>query len=124
MKYNIDVNQVREQFIIQAQGDLDAKEEKRIFSDIIAHPECTTQFNLLFDHRHCHWGRLSNSEIRNRAHLMIELSQNFDHRKIAIVLSGDLDFGLGRMLEAYTFEELNGSMHIFNNIDEAKSWLD
>ena len=124
MKYNIDVNQVRGQFIIQAQGDLDAKEETHIFADIIAHPKWTAQFNILFDHRHCYWGHLSINEIRNRAYLMSEWSQNFDHRKIAIVLSGDLDFGLGRMLEAYTFEKLNGSMHIFKNIDEAESWLD
>ena len=124
MKYSINVNKKRGQVVVQVQGDLDAEMEKCMFNDIITHPMWSAHYNLLFDHSDCHWGHLSNNEIRNRAQLISKLSQHFDESKMAIVLSSDLDFGLGRMLEAYTFEELSGKIHIFHNLNEADSWLD
>ena len=123
MKYDIDVNQKYGQVVICTHGNLDTESEKSMFAEIIAHPECLTRFNLLFDHSHCRWGHLSNDEIRNRAQSIVNFSHYFDDGKIAIVLSTDLDFGLGRMLEAYTAEHLHGHMKIFRNRNQAESWL-
>lgn len=123
MKYNIEVDQDRGQFIVHAQGHIDTEAEKCMFDEIIAHPMWSAQFNLLFDHSHCHWGHLSSDDIVYRAKLIGQLSRHFNDRKMAIVLSTDLDYGLGRMLEAFTYKNLNGTLHIFRSVNEAETWL-
>lgn len=43
--------------------------------------------------------------------------------KTAVVVSTDLDFGLGRMAEAYAVS-LPRELRVFRDLDEARRWLD
>lgn len=49
-------------------------------------------------------------------------AQPFSARRIAIVVSGDLPYGMARMYEALS-SETPAAVRVFRDLDEARAWL-
>lgn len=65
---------------------------------------------------------LSPEKIQQGASRVAKIAARND--KTAFVFSRDIDFGVGRMIHAYSsIEELKSTIQIFRNRDEANEWL-
>ena len=96
------------------------------YSEVLDHmdrlssnPDFRPEFHQLFDFREVTKATLSHQEIRTLAQRVI-----FSERsRRAFVVSGELNFGIGRVFQAY--RDINGEpgIVIFKEMREALSWL-
>jgi len=82
-------------------------------------PEFRPEFNQLFDFRRVSEVALSNDDIRRLAQRTIFSTTS----RRAFVVSGDLEFGIGRMFEAYRDIAGESGIMMFREMKEALSWL-
>ena len=74
----------------------------------------------LWDFRHATFD-LSTSDIREIAHFVLHNQPSRPPRKMAFVVTRDVDFGMARMFDAFR-EDPNTQFGVFRDCDEALSW--
>ena len=84
-----------------------------------SHPDFRPEFKQLFDFRRVSEVALSNDDIRRLAQRTIFGKTS----RRAFVVSGDLEFGIGRMFEAYRDVAGESGIVIFREMKEALAWL-
>ena len=123
MKYDISVDENNAQFVVRTQGPIKLEVEKLMLPEIVSHPKWNGRFNLLFDHSNSTLEHLQAIDIQQLSDLIRQYSESFGDIKIAIVLSTDLNYGLGRMWQAYTSCHVSCDMCIFRTLEDAQGWL-
>ena len=80
---------------------------------------------VLWDFSATHVNHLQTFEIQRIASVINNFSSNGSVEKTALVFSSDVDFGLGRMLEALAqTEKMPQEIMSFRNLNAAHQWLD
>ena len=105
--------------IFKTEGDVDYREGIKILQGGLQDIKSSIDFPLiLFDIRKSKEDRDSD-EIRGIAQILVDY---FEDAKVALLVEGDLYFGLSRMFEAY-MQPSNIQSRVFKNYDDALSWL-
>lgn len=124
MEYEISINEFSSLFVVKTNGPIDLETERLMLSEVVLHPRWDGCFNLLFDRTESTLHHLTADDIKKLSELMKEYSGLLGNIKIAIVLSSNLNFGLGRMLEAYMSYDMKCRVCILHTTMEAEHWLD
>lgn len=97
MKYEIIHDDSKGLLVVHTEGAIELEVENEMILDVIAHPMWSRKFNVLFDHSHSSLDHLKTIDIQKLSNVIKHNSAKLGKIKIAIVLSSDLSFGLGRM---------------------------
>ena len=123
MKYEIEIDECRNLFIIHTNGAIELEVEKSMIYEVVSHPKWNSQYNLLFDHSKSSLENFQVIDIQKLSNLLISHSDQLGLIKLAIVFSTDLNYGMGRMWEAYTRYDVKFDIEIFRTYAEAELWL-
>ena len=123
MKFEILCDEKKGLFVARTEGPVQLDDEELMIRDILAHPQWSNHFNLLFDHTESTLEHLLAIDIQTLSGLIKSYSAELQVSKLAMVLSSDLNYGLGRMLEAYTSDYMSCEIAITRTREEAETWL-
>ena len=91
--------------------------------EIAQDPSYHSELNRLVDLRRANF-KMSSHEMREVAREVAEkLGAKEGHRKAAMLVAGDHEYGLLRVLNAMT-DQTHSDIRPFRRLDEAVSWLD
>lgn len=116
-------NEVIDCIVIKIIGTVGYNDILLLRDMIIGHPNFRRDINQLFD---CSEGELdlSTSDLENIAFHYMRVSDQLGlDRKLALVVSRDLDYGMMRQYEAFFYSGPNVAVSAFKSLDEAKEWL-
>jgi hypothetical protein len=106
---------------VTALGEVSFEEEKQCFDEILADPSRCPGCGILLDNRER--GTPATAEhVKGMAHAFQERQTDVGYAKLAIVVSKEVSFGLGRMFSTLV-DELPIETGVFRDIDEAEEWL-
>jgi hypothetical protein len=91
---------------------------------LLAHPDWHSAVNVLVDYRESDFTELSKIEMEQVAKSIVEIANEFDGARAALVVSREVDFGIVRMWEMSTGDEIPFAFRVFRSIDEARAWID
>ncbi len=104
-------------------GLLTDEEMVECIASLRADPELEPDMNTLSDMRDIEVGFTRNG-INGMVKVMRDSSERRAAAKAAIVVSSDVAYGMGRMLEIVAEGEVEPSFRIFRDMDSALSWLE
>lgn len=109
--------------IIKSTSNVGPEEIYRLRDQILEHPNFKTNINQLFDSTKGQID-LSATDLQRIASHYQEVGEKlgFD-RKLALVVTRDLDFGKMRQYEAYFDSGPDVLVHAFRSLSEAREWL-
>ena len=123
MHYDISVDTDKLRFIVRAREPVDLQQVDAMFRDIVSHQCWACQHDILLDYSASSLDHLHPSDIISMADMIREYSELIGPVKLAIVLNGDVNFGMGRMWQAYASYHMPCETGIFRNLREADTWL-
>jgi hypothetical protein len=104
-------------------GDLKVFDVRRTLEDAYARPEFRPEASALWDLREA-TGDVPTEDVRHLVDFVTKMVGDGEQGKVAIIIPSDLDFGLSRMYETILGGQSRKPMKVFQDIDEAQSWLD
>ncbi len=107
--------------IIRTEGNFEAADLKATFQKIFSDPDFKTGANILVHDLDSVFVP-STQEIEEGVRNVESIMKSFAAR-MAIVVSSDVNFGMGRMFEAIS-ENRNINVRVFKDLDVAKKWLE
>ncbi len=109
---------------VTTSGEIDADEINSIIFDIErACLTYNTQF-VIVDQSKSSAQKISGDEILGIAQMTAKLNKSLAGGRLAVILVSELDYGLGRMWEAYISGKLSFESELFRNLNSAEQWID
>jgi hypothetical protein len=105
-------------------GDLTFDGLMSALAGIYADPAFRPEQNSLWDLRETRATEISVTDLRRIVDLVRENWGTTGAPKSALVVSSDLDFGMGRMYEAFLDSDMGSQVRVFRDIDEARNWIE
>ena len=124
MEYDIKVDNDSARFVVRIRGSVDVKGTRILFNELVSHAAWDNCYDLILDCSHGQLESLTLADIQNLADLLQEFIADSVDIRLAIVLTTDLNFGLGRMWQAYSSYYLKCDICIFRTLHEVENWLD
>ena len=103
-------------------GYVTFEEAEKNISAIYSDPDFDPEMNSLWDMSDANLVPLTNKQIRDISKYFSRNLVN-DKARSALVVSGDIDFSIARMIERDVFGLGFHSIMVFRNLDSAKKWL-
>jgi hypothetical protein len=107
---------------VTARGIIDADVIKKAFMAIVSHPEFAPGLPAVWDFRAADMARLSLAEMHDVHRFVLRRATERGFARSAVLVSRDVDFGVGRMLEVV----VSGgpvAFRVFRDTMAADSWL-
>ncbi len=104
-------------------GPASLEEMRQLSEALIAQPSWRRGMALILDGREMETEHLSRSDIQAMAESTLDFNEAMGDGKGAIVVSGDLAFGLARMWNAYNEDRITTRNRVFRSMDEAMCWI-
>lgn len=109
-----------DELLVAAVGAYGLEDLKRLLADVVADPRRTDRTRIIVDAREAGVNPPAN-ELRQTADLLNNVKEILQPR-CAVVVSGTLHYGLGRMLSLYAeLHEID--LGVFRTLDEAREWI-
>ena len=123
MSFEIKIDSDNGTIRFKTSGDLEASE----FYEMIKEAEklCREKSlkKVFVDHTASTVRNLSADEIHGIALMCTVMNEVMKGGKLAVVMPGDLDYGLGRMWHSYSIDKLEYDSMLFRNLEEAEEWI-
>jgi hypothetical protein len=103
-------------------GDLTLEEMVAAFEERLHHPGFRPGMKILWDCREASFATLSNDQIQRLIEHNGRLQNARGGGMSAIVVSRDLDYGIGRVFQAYA-DGLPWDTMVFRDLESAMAWL-
>lgn len=118
-KIEVDINYDQDITIFKVTGELKAGE---LLNSTTDYNEGKVTRGVLVDFTDASWVGLSAEDLRKNTAAGSKHSR--PGGKSAFVFSSDIEFGVGRMVEAFaTIEKFSSELRMFRSMDEAYKWL-
>ena len=106
--------------IIKTEGDFQPKDLQETFKKVFSNPEFKSGINILVHDLDSVFIPTS-KQIESGAKTVEEIMKKFS-AKMAIVVSSDVNYGMGRMMEIFC-EQRGVDVKVFKELEAAKMWL-
>lgn len=121
MKYEIEYSdgilEVKTSGNAELQGFMD------FIRDIVAHEHWQPDGKILINHTKLNADSLTSEDIEKMSDFGKNLQSKIGRAKIALVVPGDLQFGLSRMWQMFSSPGRESATELFRSRDKAVSWL-
>jgi hypothetical protein len=123
MEYAISWGEGPEDVLVETSGPAVLADLEAMTGALVADPRFRAGLAIVIDHTRAQWASLTPTDIRRRAAGLAALSARIGPQRIAFVVGGTGDYGIGRMLELLTEEDTQLRTRIFRSRDDARAWL-
>ena len=110
-------------FEIKTSGDAEVDKFRDILESLVTHESWKPGTPFLVDHSHLDAAPLTTDDMIKIVGFNRQFRAELGKAKCAHVLARDLEFGLGRMWEAFVENEWDVSERLFKSRDDAIAWL-
>ena len=104
-------------------GDGDVEVFQEILNEVLRHPDWRPGTPVLIDHSDLNAGPLTVDGMKSLADMIHDARVELGSSRMAILVSEDLEYGLGRMWQVYIEGKWNGASEIFRSREDAVGWL-
>ena len=108
---------------VKTSGDAELGTFREMMDSMLAHEEWKPGSPFLLDHSELNAGTLTVDDIRGIAGFCAQRRDRFGRAKCAIVVSRDLEFGIGRMWQVFVSNRWDVTEELFKSKDDAREWL-
>ncbi len=108
---------------VRTSGDAELQCFKDFIHDFLKHNHWHPGGAILINHSELNAATLTNDELQEMANFTKPLQSQIGQAKIALLVARDLEYGIGRMWQAFASEGRESVSKIFRSRDEAISWL-
>ena len=122
MPYSFNIHTVPGVIDVRCWGEFTAEECLALLAEIHRHPDYRPGFHTLSDCRELSRAFTPHELERVMAAINIEPSERGGART-AIVVAGDVQFGMSRMFQASSESRLGLTTQVFRDMNEARHWL-
>lgn len=123
MDYTVSWGGEAEDLSLKTSGSASVDDLHEMVNEVLEDERFRTGMKVLVDHTDASWRGLSRAEIRRRADLLAQDAARIGPQRIAFVVSRQVDFGLGRMLEGLIYDRTLMQTQIFDSLEAARAWL-
>lgn len=122
MDYELDVVEGPFQVILRTSGVASVKVFTRLNHVLRSDPRISDGMNMLLDHSRLDMSQVTTEQIRSIA---ANTSGDYQGRGglVAIVMPQPASFGLGRMWQSFTGEEISARTRVVDSVEAAYRWL-
>ena len=124
MDFEIIFVKEKDYFIIKTSGDTTPDDVEASLKQVLNDPDWSTGTHILYDHRLENFSNLSDGDMQRISLKFTQFNNKLKRSKIAMVMPGDIAFGLARMWETYTENSASFKTNIFRKIDDAFKWIE
>ena len=110
-------------FVIKASGVVMREDILVSLDEFLNHPKFRQNINQLFDCTEAFIGLTTQDLMSVSSYFSSISSQLGHHRKLALVVLGDLNYGIMRQYEALFDSGPNVSVSVFKSLSDARKWL-
>jgi hypothetical protein len=104
-------------------GDGEATVFQELLSEVFALKDWKPGTPILIDHSDFNAGPLTVGEMSALADMIDSVRVELGSLRMAILVAGDLEFGLGRMWEVFVEDKWDGASEVFRSREDAMRWL-
>jgi len=124
MDFEIIFVKEKDYFIIKTSGDTTPDDVEASLKQVLNDPDWSTGTHILYDNRLENFSNLSDGDMQRISLKFTQFNNKLKRSKIAMVMPGDIAFGLARMWETYTENSASFKTNIFRKIDDAFKWIE
>jgi hypothetical protein len=123
MEFTISWEGEPEDVTVTTSGDASVEDLDAMTRAVLADERYREGLGILIDHSETRWSRLTAQDARRRVQLLERQAKQIGRQRVAFVVSGAADFGVGRMLTLLVEGRADIESRIFYSAEEARSWL-
>lgn len=123
MQYSIEIHQKHNFAHVVAKGIAFREDFINVTKDLIFHPNFDTGIKCYFDFTEINSEKISSYDLRIISRFVSGIKNQFGNGKWALVFYDNLGFGLARMWQAFTENNVYFKIHIFKDKEDASKWL-
>jgi len=109
---------------VTAEGQLSGQALEETISALMENGNTAPPVDMLWDLRAARLGDINGTALRRLAALVASRSRRCRGCKAAILVADDVGFGIGRMWELLTEDDLPIQSRVFRSVAEAEAWLE
>ena len=121
MEYEIHQHNGFVEVVTHGDGDVEVFQE--FLNEVLRHPDWKPGFPILIDHSDLNAGPLTVDGMRKLADMINAAAVELGSSRMAILVPGDLEYGLGRMWQVYIEGRWSGTSEVFRSREDAVDWL-
>ncbi|MFO7986956.1 MAG: hypothetical protein R6U38_13935 [Desulfatiglandaceae bacterium] len=110
-------------FEVRTYGDAEFGKFRDILEGLVTHEKWQPGTPFLMNHTELNSATLTNEDMRQIAELNGQYSARVGPSKCALLLPRDLEYGMGRIWEAFVEDKWDASEELFRSREEAIEWL-
>jgi len=120
MEYSITVDSQRNLLIVRTEGRINIPSYRSLLLEVFSHPACKEGYDILIDHSKSSVGHLYYPDIKAISDLFKMQSNKIDLTQMGVVVR-EGDYGLGRMWQIITSDDVQFECFLFKSMDEARN---
>lgn len=118
------VNETHNRLEITLEGEASLEGLSDFVEGLIKHPDWYPGRKVLIDFKKFFTITLTNDDVMNLSLFVRSLKNALGDGACAIYVSRDIDFGIVRMWQMHTENDINNRIEVFDSREEASGWLD
>ena len=123
MSHRFGFQEAENLIVIVFDGEIAAEEEVQAVLDVVGDVRMKPDSKILVDKTNAQM-KVSPADVRPQVELIRRNLDKFGKSRVANVVSRDHDYGMTRMLELTSQDELPHDFSVFRSIDAACEWLE
>ena len=123
MRFEINFEKSPNYVYIKTDGEASVSAFGELLTAIVESPNWITGAKQLVDHRKLKQDTLTSEDMWKIRDIVKKYSKKLGNGRYAFVVTGSLGFGLARMYELLSSEDIHQEAAVFYAIDEAVKWL-
>ena len=108
---------------VVAKGNISLESLKQMYASVLMNPQYESGMSRLWDFTHLDVSLLSSDHLNSFAQFMKNEDLGRDTAYVAILVSGDLEYGTCRMFHAIGHRVLSPNIFVARNLNEALAWI-
>ena len=124
MKISTQINKEKNLRIHKIDGLVNSNEVKEMLAMFYKSPEYDPDMNALWDMGGADFSTVTSEEIASITRMVENNSGQGNKIKVALIVTGDLEFGLSRMIDTQLSASTSIEVIVSRNYDEAEKWLE
>jgi hypothetical protein len=123
MEISTQIDKARNHRSHKVNGSISVDEIKKMLATFYQSSEYDPDMDVLWDLRDADFSSVRSEDVASLTGMVEKFWGQGGKAKAALIVSGDLDFGLSRMYEMLLTGSSPEKVMVFRDYDEAKNWL-
>lgn len=122
MTYEITADHENKMILVTAQGRITLDNVLDYIEQLMRKPFIKLPYGILVDYRNADLSQMTSEEVYQLIDYLKANEDKVGAIKIAILTAGELEFGLNRMFQLLSEEELPFEVHVTKEFEDAMHW--